>query len=206
MEKDQKDFTTHEIRATAEKNKLLKEIYYSAVEIIKQLEISEQNVAYYADLASQYTVYGLRHLKQKNLARLYLLCYVYYRFLKINDHLTSSFVYKVNGYTNDADLYQKDAIYQAQISDKDNREIAANILSLHTNKKVLDHELRGKSFTIVPKHKFQQFIQKLKRPHLTPDYYRWQYYKSNIHGIKQNTRLTFKALNFQTTSHTISHS
>lgn len=203
VKKDQKDFSTHEIRATAEKNKLLKEIYYSAVEIIKQLEISEQNVAYYADLASQYTVYGLRNLKQKNLSRLYLLCYVYYRFLKINDHLISSFVHKVNGYINDADLYQKDAIYQAQISDKDNRDLAANILSLHTNKKVLDHELRNKSFAIVPKHKFQQFIQKLKRPHLTPDYYRWQYYKSNIHGIKQNTRVTFKALNFQTTSHTL---
>jgi TnpA family transposase len=200
VKKDQKDFSTREIRATVEKNKLLHGIYHAAASVVSQLTISEQNVAYYADLASQYTVYGMRNLKQKNLARLYLLCYVYYRFLKINDHLISSFEHRVNGYINDADIYQKDAIYQAQISDKDNRDLAANILSLHTNKKVSDNELRSKSFEIVPKHKFQQFIQKIRRPHVTPDYYRWEYYKENIHAIKQNTRLTFKALDFQTTS------
>jgi len=33
-----------------------------------------------------------------------------------------------------------------------------------------------------------------------PDYYRWQYYKSHAHAIKQNTRLVFKVLDFQTQS------
>ena len=162
VKKDQKDFTTHEIRATVEKNRLLADIYNYSIDIIKQLGISEQNVIHYADLAGQYTVYGLRNLKQSNLAKLYLLCYAHYRFLKINDHLVSSFVYKVNGYVNDADFYQKEAIYKAQISDKANRELAADILSLHTNKKVPDNQLRDKSFAIVPKHKFQQFIQKIR--------------------------------------------
>ena len=94
------------------------------------VDISEQNVAHYAELAGQYTVYGLRKLKQPNLARLYLLCYVHYRFLKINDHLASSFIHKVNGYIDDADAYQKETIYLAQVTDKDNRDLAASILSL----------------------------------------------------------------------------
>lgn len=177
IKKDQKDFTTNEIKASVEKNKLLAKIYHSSIEIIRQLEISEQNVAHYAELAGQYNVYDLRKLKPPNLARLYLLCYVHFRFLKINDHLASSFIHKVNGYIDNADVYQKEAIYLAQVADKENRDLAANILSLHINKKVPDNELRSKSFSIVAKDKFQQFIQKIRQPHLSPDFYRWQYYK-----------------------------
>jgi hypothetical protein len=47
-------------------------------------------------------------------------------------------MHKINGYINDADIYQKDSIYKAEISDQEHRNIAANILSLHTNKKVAD--------------------------------------------------------------------
>jgi TnpA family transposase len=200
VKKDQKNFTTSEIRSTVEKHKLLTGIYPDAVKIIKQLDISEQNILYYAEIAGQYTVYGLRNLKQRNLMRLYLLCYVYCRFLKINDYLAASFVYRVNGYIDEADLYQKEAIYQAQVSDKENRGLAADILSFHINKKVADHEIRDKSFLIIPKNKFRQFIQKIQKPHLSPDYYRWHYYKNSAHAMKQNIRPSFKALDFQSKS------
>ena len=149
IKKDQKDFTTNEIKASVEKNKLLSEIYHKSIEIIKELAISEQNISHYAELAVQYTVYDLRNLRAYNLARLYLLCYIYFRFLKINDHLINSFIHKVNSYINKADIYQKEEIYLAQVTDKDNRDLAANILSLHINKKVHDNELRSKSFEIV---------------------------------------------------------
>lgn len=155
---------------------------------------------FYAALAEQYTIYGLKHLKKHNLARLYLLCYVYHRFLKINDHLIASFIHKVNGYIDNADLYQKEEIYKSQLSDQNNRTLAAKILSLHTDKNVPDAKIREKSFTIVPKNDFQQFIQTLRTPYLTPDYYRWEYYDNNSHAIKQNIRLTFKVLNFQSKS------
>jgi TnpA family transposase len=204
IKQDQKNFTTNEIKASVEKNKLLSEIYYKSIEIIKQLDISEQNVAHYAELAAQYTVYRLRKLKQPNLARLYLLCYVYFRFLKINDHLASSFIHKINSYIGNADIYQKEEIYLAQVTDKDNRDLAANILSLHINKKIADKEVRKKSFEIVAKDKFQQFIQNIRQPHLTPDFYRWQYYNKNAPAIKLNTRLTFKALELQIKSEDLS--
>ena len=198
IKKDQKDFTTSEIRISVEKHKLLSAIYQSAIKIIEQLGIANQNILYYAELTEQYTIYGLKNLKQANLARLYLLCYIHQRFLKINDHLIASLIHKVNGYIEDADIYQKEEIYQAQLLDKNNRILAANILSLHTNKKIADNEIRGRSYNIVPKKEFQKFIQKIKTPHLTPDYYRWKYYSKHSHAIKQNIRLIFKALNFQT--------
>ena len=114
---------------------MLSKIYSHSIDIIKQLDISEQNVAHYAELAEQYSVYQLRLLKPYNLARLYGLCYVHRRFLKINDHLVASFVHRVNGYIHDANIYQKEEIYNAKIVDTDTRNSAADILSLHTDKK-----------------------------------------------------------------------
>lgn len=200
IKKDQKDFSTSEIKLSIEKTELLKPIYKSSQDIIKGLELSPQNVIYYAELAERYTVYQLRTLKRTNLARLYLICYVHLRFLKINDHLISSFVQRVNGYKNDADKYQKEEIYNAQIVDKENRNTAANILSLNIDKKIDDVDIRSKSFEIVPKDEFQHFVQKIRQPHLTPDFYRWKYYKKYEYAIKRNIRLIFKILDFESSS------
>jgi hypothetical protein len=85
----------------------LANIYHCSIEIRKQLGISEQNVAHYAELAGQYTVYGLRNLKphpatprklnlltkayepldQDNLAESALIAYLQ----KIKDYLERSF-------------------------------------------------------------------------------------------------------------------
>ena len=118
---------------------------------------------HYADLAVYHTVYGLRAMKQKNLSRLYLMCYANYRYLKISDHVVNSFAHKVNYYKSEAETYQAEAICNVKDEDKDHRNAAAAILSLVNNKKVADNEIRQKSYEIVPQEKFQQFIQKIKK-------------------------------------------
>jgi len=107
IKRDQKSFTTHEIRSSVEKNRQLVDIYNKTDQIIKSLDISEQNVCYYTELALQYSAYGFKELKKSNLIRLYLLCYVHHRFLKINDHLIASFSHRLNEYVNNADEYQR---------------------------------------------------------------------------------------------------
>ena len=200
IKKDQQDFTTNEIRSSVEKHKLLEAIYKHSITIIKELGISEQNVTYYSDLAIQHTPHVLNNIKMSNLARLYILCYVHSRFLKINDHLIASFIHRANCYVNDADIYQKEAIYQCQIIDIENRDLAANILSLNTNSKIPDAELRDKAFEMVSKEQYEDFVQKIRKPHSHPDDYRWKYYTEHSHAIKQNIRLSFKVLRFQSSA------
>ena len=197
IKKDQKDFTTAEINASIKNHRFLSTIYQRSIEIIKELDISDQNIMHYADLAIYHTVYGLRAMKTKNLSRLYLMCYAHYRYLKISDHLVNSFVHKVNYYKGEAEIYQAEAIYNIKDEDKGHREAAAAILSLVHNKKVADNEIRNKSYEIIPQEKFQQFIQKIKKPNFTPELYRWQYYSENAQTIKLNTRAAFNALDFQ---------
>ena len=83
---------------------------------------------HYADLAVYHTVYGLRAMKQKNLSRLYLMCYAHYRYLKISDHVVNSFSHKVNYYKGEAETYQAKAICDVKDEDKDHRNAAAAIL------------------------------------------------------------------------------
>lgn len=197
VKKDQKDFSTGEINASIKNHLFLSSLYQRSIEIIKELDISEQNIMHYADLAVYHTVYGLRAMKQKNLSRLYLMCYAHYRYLKISDHVVNSFSHKVNYYKGEAETYQAKAICDVKDEDKDHRNAAAAILSLVNNKKVADNEIRNKSYEIVPQEKFQQFIQKIKKPNFTPEFYRWQYYGENASTIKLNTRAAFKVLDFQ---------
>lgn len=75
-----------------------------------KLGLSEQNIIYYANLAEFYTIQKLRRLTDKNLVRLYLLCYVHRQFLKINDHLVSSLIQKMTKYADDANDYQRSKI------------------------------------------------------------------------------------------------
>lgn len=197
LKKDQKDFTTAEINASIKKHQFLSSLYQKSIEIIKELDISEQNIIHYADLAIYHTVYGLRAMKQKNLSRLYLMCYAHNRYLKINDHIISSFTHKVVDYTGEAEAYQVAAILNAKDDDKDHRSTAVAILSLVNNKKVADNAIRTKAYEIVPQEQFQQFIQKIKKPNFTPEFYRWEYYSKTAPAIKLNTRAAFNALDFQ---------
>ncbi|WP_133137982.1 Tn3 family transposase [Legionella rowbothamii] len=196
VKKDQKDFTTGEINTSIKNHQFLSALYQRSTEIIKELGISEQNILHYADLAVYHTCYGLRAMKQKNLSRLYLMCYAHQRYLKISDHLVASFIYKMNYYTGEAESYQAQAICDAKNEDKDQRHAAAAILSLVNNKKVADSEIRKKAYEIMPEEKFQQFIQKIKKPNFTPEFYRWEYYSDAASTIKLNTRAAFKALDF----------
>jgi len=197
VKKDQKDFTTSEINASIKNHQFLSTIYQRSIEIIKELGISEQNIMHYAELALYHEVYGLRAMRQKNISRLYLMCYAHYRYLKISDQVTASFTHKINYYTGEAESHQAQAIYNARDEDKDQRNTAAAILSIVNNKKVANKDIRTKSYEIVPQEKFQQFIQKIKKPNFTPEFYRWQYYSNAAPTIKLNTRLAFKTLDFQ---------
>lgn len=125
------------------------------------------------------------------------MCYAHQRYLKISDHLVASFGYKMNYYTGEAESYQAQAIWDTKDEDKDQRHAAAAILSLVNNKKVADYEIREKSYEIIPEEKFQQFIQKIKKPNFTPEFYRWEYYSDAASTIKLNTRAAFKVLDFQ---------
>ncbi len=53
--------------------------------LLPTLEISQQNICYYASLAGFYTIYDLRNLKSEQ-TYLYLLCYAWLRYRQLSDN------------------------------------------------------------------------------------------------------------------------
>jgi hypothetical protein len=196
LKKDQKDFSTTEIKSTINKQQLIIALYQQSQNLIQSLDISEQNIIYYADLAEFYTIQKLRTSKSKNQTRLYLLCYIHRRLLKINDHLIASLVQKMLKYVRLGDEYQKKKVDTVEAVDKQLRNRAHKVMMINVDETISDDQVRKKAFQVVPKKDYNQFLDDFKKPNLDRDFYRWQQFGKLAHTIKMNIRPIFKVLSF----------
>lgn len=196
LKRDQKNFSTTEIKKTIDKQQMVIDLYQESQTLMKKLNISEQNIIYYASLAEFYTIQKLRTFRSKNQARLYLLCYAHRRLRKINDQLITSLVQKVLAYVKQADEYQKSQIDTVEAVDKQLRSRAYKVMMVNVNDKIPDHLVRDKAFEIVPKEEYRRFLSDFKKPNLERDYHRWQQYGLLAQTIKRNVRPIFKVVEF----------
>lgn len=195
LKRDAKGFNFAEITKEIAKHQTSAELFKSAKHIIPKLEISEQNILHYAYLVDYYTADRLKELADKNTVNLYLLCYVYYRFEKINDNLIHGFTYHLNKHKSHAKNYGRDAVYDYKIEGKFYGKKAGKIFDLFPDKTVADDKLRPKAFKIVPEEKFS-----ILKAHVTQDFdekgFCWDYYKKASRTISTNLRPIIKVLEF----------
>ncbi|CAM4497751.1 MAG: hypothetical protein LEGION0403_FIIPPAGN_02529 [Legionella sp.] len=205
IKKDQKDFFTGEINASVKKHQFLSTLYQRTIEIIKELDISKQNIMHYAYLAVYHTVYGLRAMKQKNLSRLYLMCYAHYRYLKISDHLVNSFAHKVNYYKGEAETYQTEAI--CNVKDKDKAlQTAITFMKEHfaNNKSFGTYQFKDVPIEFIPKALQRHVIKKTKNQKnnkkiksINADRYEFMLYLHIEDGIKTGSVTIYNSLSYR---------
>jgi len=196
VKKDQKNFSITEIKTSVAKQQLIFGIYKKSLVLMPKLGISEQNIIYYANLAEFYTIQKLKRMVNKNIVRLYLLCYVHRRLLKINDHLITSFIYKLNRFEENANDYQRSKIDISEAVDKQLRKQAWQVMAINIDDQIPDSQIRQKAFEVVSQDHYPQFLSDFKKPNLDRDFYRWQYYGQNALTIKKNIRPLFRVLEF----------
>jgi Tn3 transposase DDE domain/Domain of unknown function (DUF4158) len=200
LKKDQKDFSTTEIKKSVAKQQLVIGIYRESQLLMPKLGISEQNIIYYANLAQFYSIQKLRRFADKNRVRLYLLCYAHHRFLKINDHLVSSLIQKMTKYADGADDYQRSKIELMETVDLQLRKQASQVMAINIDARIPDDQVHAKAFEVIPLEGYQQFLKDFNKPNLDRDFYRWQYYGKIALTVKKNLRPLFKALDFSCTN------
>jgi len=79
VKQDAKNFGYRMMALEREKRLVLAPLYRVAKDALPKLDISQQNVGYYASLATYYSIYDLRRLKPEQ-THLYLLCYSWQRY------------------------------------------------------------------------------------------------------------------------------
>ena len=90
VKQDAKNFGYRMMALEREKRAALAPLYRVAKDTVPRLEVSQQNVGYYASLTTYYTIYDLRRLKPEQ-AYLYLLCYAWQRYRQFTDNLADAF-------------------------------------------------------------------------------------------------------------------
>jgi len=196
LRKDPKDFSTREIQKELKKRDYISAIFYEAEKILPIMDISNQNIQYYASLAEFYDVSKLRRLNS-GMVHMYLLCFSWIRFKEINDHLVSYFIYKTNYYIKESTHYSEKEIYKAKLIYDSDRSKAGKILKVLSNQRNEDHELRPKVYKIVSEENFMKFTKRFNKPNFDNSSYEWQYYSKARHKIKTNLRPVFKVVDWR---------
>jgi Domain of unknown function (DUF4158) len=89
IKQDAKNFGYRMMALEREKRSALAPLYRVAKEALPKLNISQQNVDYYASLVIYYSIYDLRRLKAEQ-THLYLLCYAWQRYRQFSDNLADA--------------------------------------------------------------------------------------------------------------------
>lgn len=97
LRQDARDFGWRQMVQEREKRAILAPLHRKACDILPALNISQQNLLYYASLANFYTVYDLRKLKPDQ-TRLYLLCYAWVRYRQFCDNLVDAMFFHINSW------------------------------------------------------------------------------------------------------------
>ena len=200
LKRDAKGFNYKEVIQEIKKKQASDSLFKAAEQIIPKLEISEENVCHYAYLVDYYTVDRLNALPYKTV-RLYLLCYIFYRFEKINDNLVSSFIYRTNIYKKEAKQDSKNKVYEHKTEDNHYGEKIGKILDLFTDQAIPDDikfgDVRTKAFNVIEKQKFHLLKHHVTHQTFDEEEFRWEYYKKIAKTISRNLRPLVRAIDFE---------
>ena len=152
------------MRNEREKRAVLEPLHHKACEILPVLNISQQNLLYYASLANFYTVYDLRKLKPGQ-TRLYLLCYAWIRYRQFSDNLVDAMFFHMKQLEDESRNMAKKLL--AEVQEKHRRETSkiGRLLSLYVDDSVPDPttfgEVRQRAWKIMPREALKSTAQRM---------------------------------------------
>ena len=184
------------------KRDTLTPIFKKAKLILEHLGISPLSSKYFASLVDQYTIYKLNRFN--NIKRyFYIICFVYYRYLSINDSLIKTYLYLVGKYKSEVTEKVKQKILQIRLENSNNLKKGAIIFRLITNDKnikpdQLAQELRSEAFGILSANKINRLADYLEKSDVDFEDFKWNEYDKKYNKIKRNLRHIFKDLTIST--------
>lgn len=132
LKREPKDFSLKEIKREIDRGQQIQSLYQLAQSLLPRLGISNESIKYFASLVDYYSVYKLKRLDEW-MVYVYLLCFVYYRYQRMNDNLINTFIYNVRRYVDEAKLTAKDQVYQRYTENRQNMKKAGEVLKLLTD-------------------------------------------------------------------------
>lgn len=200
LKQDPKNFNFNQIQREIYKHKTYYPLYEFSKEFLLTLDISRQNVEYYASLITHYHKDGLSKLPQAK-SNLYLLCYANHRFQKMNDHLMQSFLHYVDLYSQEAKQYAEKMAAEIYSEMYQYLKSAGQLLSMYTDGSLSElpfKKVQKKAIGILPKNKIILVSNYMNTQCIDKESHAWEYHAKHFQSILKNIRPVFMVLNFNT--------
>lgn len=197
LRQDARDFGWRQMTQEREKQTLLEPLHHKACHILPALNISQQNLLYYASLANFYTVYDLRQLKPEQ-TRLYLLCYAYVRYRQFSDNLVEAMFFHLKKLEDESRRVAKQLLVDVQEKHRRETPKIGRLLSLYVDDSVSDlttfGEVRRRAWKIMPRETLQTTAQRMSVKPVSKLALQWQAVDGMTALIRRHLRPLFLSL------------
>src|SRR5699024_3536215 len=164
LKREPKDFSLKEIKREIDRGKQIQSLFQLAHTLLPKLDVSNESIKYFASLVNYYSVYKLKRLDEW-LVFVYLLCFVYYRYQRMNDNLINTFIYNVRQYIDEAKSTAKDQIYQHYAENRQNMKRAGEVLQLLTDDSIEADtpfgDIQARAFNILERQKLTNLADQI---------------------------------------------
>lgn len=193
-----KGFSYNQVKQEIKKKESIEPLYEKAKTILDSLELSGHSIKYFARLAESYTIYKLnRFSKMKQY--FFILCFIYFRYLKINDDLVKTLLYHINKYSNDVKTLADEKILKKKQENNSNLAKCSKLLGLFLDEDLdqsLFIDVKAEAFNILDKEKIIELKEYLSNSKTEKKEYRWKEYDHKYNVIKKNIRPIISHLEF----------
>lgn len=199
LKQEAKNFRWRQMAAERKKKERLAPLYRVARQLLPGLDISQQNMLYFASLTRFYTIHDLRNLKQEQ-SGLYLLCYVWLRYRQLSDNLVSAVMWHMKQ-TEDRCREEAKKIFEADLLQRqqESRKVG-RLLSLFVDETVDDvtsfGEVRQQAWKIMPRDTLLSTAQRMRVKPVSRMARHWEAVDTQMSLIRRNLRPLFCALDF----------
>jgi TnpA family transposase len=204
LKQDTKDFKARMISAERDKMLLIKPLYLLAQSLLPKLNLSHQNVQYYASLVDYYTTYDLRKELKSEQTYLYLLCYIQQRYLHLNDNLIDAFFINLKQFEGELKEKSQEAYSEYAISKQSElsvmKELARLFVTPELSNEVNFGEVRKAAFAIIPEDDLRNKVSVDGGKELKAIDFQWKMVDKHFHRYKLQLRPLMMAIDFSSTA------
>lgn len=202
LKQDTKDFKARMISGERDKMITIKPLYQLAMTILPKLNLSQQNIQYYASLVDYYDIYDLRKKLKSEQTCLYLLCYIQQRYLRLNDNLIDAFGVHLRQFELELKEKAQDAYSEYAISKQSELAVMKKLAKLFVKQDLSNEvrfgEVRKEAFAIIPEEDLRNKVLNDDEKELKLIDFQWKMIDKHFHRYKLQLRPLMMAIDFST--------
>ncbi|OHT23734.1 hypothetical protein A3Q29_20190 [Providencia stuartii] len=193
-------FSPSELDRELQTHQTIKVLYPELKRLLDALSLSRGNMLYYASLVKHRSVYKLRR-SPKWQGRLYLICYLFFRYRENNDKLVTAFSYLVNKHNQAAKAFAQQKMAEELEVIRGKLKDAGSILRLFVDDSLDDAtpfgEIRKQAFSFIDSDDIRKISRHLHQKDFDLANYQWQYADEQARKMANSLRKLFISIDIE---------